>query len=57
LFVYLFTYLLTYLFIFVTGTVLKDEDTISNAGIGNGDIIFAVLNTKERDINITVNGV
>jgi hypothetical protein len=39
---------------FIIGRILKDEDTVS---IVDGNVIFVVSNTNERDIHIFVIGV
>jgi hypothetical protein len=51
------TFILLFYFFFIIGTVLKDEDTISNVGIEDGNVIFIVPNSKEEDIHIFVIGV
>jgi hypothetical protein len=53
--VFFYFFLFFYFFIFVIGIVLKDEDTISSAGIEDENVIFVV--PKERDIDIFVIGV
>jgi hypothetical protein len=53
----IFYFFIYFLFIFIIGTILKDEDTISSAEIEDKNTIFVVPNSKERDIHIFVIGV